>query len=78
MRTKPIFRLYKIEIKLISHSIWNYYDTKYSFLKNLEFLKEQNIVPKIGEGKSHGKIVATAKKGNVTYVKYEDGFVAPQ
>ena len=42
MRTKPIFRLYKIEIKLISHSIWNYYDTKYSFLKNLEFLKEQN------------------------------------
>ena len=43
-----------------------------------QFLKEQNIVPKIGEGKSHGKIVATAKKGNVTYVKYEDGFVAPQ
>ena len=42
MRTKPIFRLYKIEIKIISHSIWNYYDTKYSFLKNLEFLKEQN------------------------------------
>ena len=42
MRTKPIFRLYKIEIKLISHSIWNYYDTRYSFLKNLEFLKEQN------------------------------------
>jgi hypothetical protein len=42
MRTKPTFRLYKIEIKLISHSIWNYYDTKYSFLKNLELLKEQN------------------------------------
>ena len=42
MRTKPIFRLYKIEIKLISHSIWNYYDTKYSFLKNLGLFKEQN------------------------------------
>ena len=36
------FRLYKIEIKLINYSIWNYYDTKYSFLKNLELLKEQN------------------------------------
>jgi hypothetical protein len=43
-----------------------------------QFLREQNIVPKVGESKSHGKIVATAKKGNVTYVKYEDGFVAPQ
>lgn len=45
-----------------------------------QFLREQNIVPKIGETKSggHGKVVATAKKGNVTYVKYEDGFVAPQ
>jgi hypothetical protein len=45
-----------------------------------QFLKEQNIVPKVGEKKAggHGKIVATAKKGNVTYVKYEDGFVAPQ
>lgn len=45
-----------------------------------QFLREQNIVPKINESKSkgHGKVVATAKKGNVTYVKYEDGFVAPQ
>jgi hypothetical protein len=42
MKTKPSFRLYKIEIKLINYSIWNYYDTKYSFLKNLELLKEQN------------------------------------
>ena len=45
-----------------------------------QFLKEQNIVPKIGEKKlnNHGKVIATAKKDNVTYVKYEDGFVAPQ
>lgn len=45
-----------------------------------QFLREQSIVPKIGEGKAggHGKIVATAKKGNVTWVKYEDGFVAPK
>ena len=42
MRTKAIFRLYKIEIKLFSHSIWNYYDTKHLFLKNLEQFKEQN------------------------------------
>lgn len=45
-----------------------------------QFLREQNIVPKINESKSggHGKVVATAKRGNITYVKYEDGFVAPQ
>ena len=45
-----------------------------------QFLKKQNIVPKIGEKKlnNHGKVIATAKKDNVTYVKYEDGFVAPQ
>jgi hypothetical protein len=42
MRTKAIFRLYKIEIKLFSHSIWNYYDTKHSFLKHLEEFKELN------------------------------------
>lgn len=46
MRKKPIFRLYKIEIKLMTHSIWNYYDTKHSFTKNMDLLRDQykNIV----------------------------------
>jgi hypothetical protein len=42
MRTKPIFRLYRIQMRFFSHSYWLYYDTKYSFLRNLEFFKEQN------------------------------------
>ena len=42
MRKKPTFRLYKIEIKLITHSIWNYFDGKRSFLNNLNILREQN------------------------------------
>lgn len=42
MKTKPTFRLYKIETKLITHSIWNYFDTKRTFEKELEFLRQQN------------------------------------
>jgi len=42
MKRKPLFRLYKIEIKLITYSIFNYFDGKQSFLKNIELLKEQN------------------------------------
>jgi len=42
MKTKPSFRLYKIEVKLITYSIFNYFDGKQSFLKNLKLLKEQN------------------------------------
>jgi hypothetical protein len=42
MKRKPTFRLYKIEIKLFTHSVFNYFDGKQSFLKNLELLKEQN------------------------------------
>jgi len=42
MKRKPTFRLYKIEIKLMTHSIFNYFDGKQSFLKELENLKEQN------------------------------------
>ena len=42
MKKKPTFRLYRIEIKLITHSIFNYFDGKQSFLKNLELLRQQN------------------------------------
>jgi len=42
MKRKPSVRLYRIEIKLFTHSIFNYFDGKQSFLKNLELLKEQN------------------------------------
>jgi hypothetical protein len=42
MKRKPSIRLYRIEIKLFTHSIFNYFDGKQSFLKNLELLKEQN------------------------------------
>jgi hypothetical protein len=42
MKRKPSVRLYRIEIKLITHSIYNYFDGKRAFLKNLELLKEQN------------------------------------
>jgi endo-1,4-beta-mannosidase len=42
MKRKPSVRLYRIEIKLITHSVWNYFDTKYSFQKALAELIEQN------------------------------------
>jgi hypothetical protein len=42
MKRKPSIRLYRIEIKLVTHSVWNYFDTKYSFQKALEELIEQN------------------------------------
>ena len=42
MKRKPSIRLYKIEIKLITYSIFNYFDSKQSFHKTLEELIEQN------------------------------------
>jgi hypothetical protein len=42
MKRRPTFRLYRIEIKLITYSIFQYFDGKQSFLKELENLKEQN------------------------------------
>jgi hypothetical protein len=42
MKRKPIFRLYRIEIKLITYSIFHYFDGRQSFLKELQNLKEQN------------------------------------
>lgn len=42
MKRKPSVRLYRIEIKLITYSIFNYFDGKVSFLKNMELLREQN------------------------------------
>jgi hypothetical protein len=42
MKRKPSVRLYKIEIKLITYSVFNYFDGKQSFLKNMDLLREQN------------------------------------
>ena len=42
MKRKPSVRLYRIEIKLLTYSIFNYFDGKVSFLKNMELLREQN------------------------------------
>lgn len=42
MKRKPSVRLYRIEIKLITYSIFNYFDGKVSFLKNMELLRQQN------------------------------------
>jgi len=42
MKRKPAFRLYRIEIKLMTYSIFNYFDGKQSFYKALLELKEQN------------------------------------
>ena len=42
MKRKPSVRLYRIEVKLFTHSIFNYFDGKQSFLKNIELLREQN------------------------------------
>lgn len=42
MKRKPTIRLYRIEIKYFTYSIFNYFDGKQSFLKNIELLREQN------------------------------------
>jgi hypothetical protein len=42
MKRKPAVRLYRIEIKLITYSIFNYFDGKQSFHKALTDLIEQN------------------------------------
>jgi hypothetical protein len=42
MKRRPSVRLYRVEIKLMTYSIFNYFDGKQSFLKNIELLKEQN------------------------------------
>ena len=42
MSIKSKFRLYRIEIKLMTYSIFYYFDGKKSFLKELENLSEQN------------------------------------
>ncbi len=42
MAKKATFRLYRIEVKLISYSLFYYFDGRQSFLKELENLKEQN------------------------------------
>jgi hypothetical protein len=42
MKKKSSIRLYRIEIKLITHSIFNYFDGKQSFQKALAELIEQN------------------------------------
>jgi hypothetical protein len=42
MKRKPAVRLYRIEIKLITYSIFNYFDGKQSFHKALRDLIEQN------------------------------------
>jgi hypothetical protein len=42
MKRNPIFRLYRIEVKLISYSLFYYFDGRQSFLKELENLREQN------------------------------------
>jgi hypothetical protein len=42
MKRRPTVRLYRVEIKLMTYSIFNYFDGKQSFLKNIELLKEQN------------------------------------
>ena len=42
MKRKPSVRLYRIEIKLITYSIFNYFDGKQSFHKALTELIEQN------------------------------------
>jgi hypothetical protein len=46
MQRKPSIRLYRIEIKLITYSLYNYFDTKHSFIKNMEELKNEykNVV----------------------------------
>jgi hypothetical protein len=42
MKRKPSVRLYRIEIKLMTYSIFNYFDGKQSFHKALANLIEQN------------------------------------
>ena len=42
MKRKPAVRLYRIEIKLMTYSIFNYFDGKQSFHKALANLIEQN------------------------------------
>jgi hypothetical protein len=42
MKRKPSVRLYRIEIKLITYSIFNYFDGKQSFHKALSELIEHN------------------------------------
>lgn len=42
MKRKPVFRIYKIEMQLISYKICTYFDGKQSFLKELKNLREQN------------------------------------
>ena len=42
MKRKPTVRLYRIEIKFMTYSIFNYFDGKQSFHKALSELKEQN------------------------------------
>jgi hypothetical protein len=42
MKRKPSVRLYRIEIKLITHSIFNYFDGKQSFHKAMSELIDQN------------------------------------
>ena len=42
MARKATFRLYRIEIRLMTYSIFHYFDGKRSFLKELENLREQN------------------------------------
>jgi hypothetical protein len=42
MKRKPTFRLYKIEVKLMTYSVFHYFDGKQSFFKELENLKQQN------------------------------------
>jgi hypothetical protein len=42
MKRKPTFRLYRIEIKLMTYSVFQYFDGKQSFLKELENLRQQN------------------------------------
>mgnify|MGYP006893315610 CR=1 FL=1 len=42
MKRKPTIRLYRIEIKYFTYSIFNYFDGKQSFQKALTDLIEQN------------------------------------
>jgi len=42
MKRKPAVRLYRIEINLMTYSIFNYFDGKQSFHKALEELIYQN------------------------------------
>ena len=42
MKIIPLVRLYRIEIKFMTHSVWNYFDTKHSFQKAIAELIEQN------------------------------------